>query len=85
MIGKYKRTARTFAELALSNLLELDQAIPEFRVSADADPPVTDVTAPSDSPGGPEGGPESEVRTGFEPAYNGFANRCLTTWLPHRA
>src|SRR5215212_1711303 len=24
-----------------------------------------------------------EVRTGFEPAYNGFANRCLTTWLPH--
>ncbi len=26
----------------------------------------------------------SEVRTGFEPAYNGFANRCLTTWLPHR-
>jgi len=25
-----------------------------------------------------------EVRTGFEPAYNGFANRCLTTWLPHR-
>ena len=28
---------------------------------------------------------ESEVRTGFEPAYNGFANRCLTAWLPHRA
>ena len=28
---------------------------------------------------------ESEVRTGFEPAYNGFANRCLTTWLPHLA
>ena len=27
----------------------------------------------------------SEVRTGFEPAYNGFANRCLTTWLPHRS
>lgn len=26
----------------------------------------------------------AEVRTGFEPAYNGFANRCLTTWLPHR-
>jgi hypothetical protein len=25
----------------------------------------------------------AEVRTGFEPAYNGFANRCLTTWLPH--
>ncbi len=25
-----------------------------------------------------------EVRTGFEPAYNGFANRCLTAWLPHR-
>ncbi len=23
-----------------------------------------------------------EARTGFEPAYNGFANRCLTTWLP---
>ena len=21
---------------------------------------------------------------GFEPTYNGFANRCLTTWLPHR-
>jgi hypothetical protein len=27
----------------------------------------------------------AEVRTGFEPAYNGFANRCLTTWLPHLA
>ena len=27
----------------------------------------------------------AEVRTGFEPAYNGFANRCLTTWLPHRS
>ena len=26
----------------------------------------------------------AEVRTGFEPAYNGFANRCLTAWLPHR-
>src|SRR5579883_417545 len=22
---------------------------------------------------------------GFEPTYDGFANRCLTTWLPHRA
>lgn len=21
---------------------------------------------------------------GFEPTYNGFANRCLTTWLPRR-
>lgn len=27
----------------------------------------------------------AEVRTGFEPAYNGFANRCLTAWLPHLA
>jgi len=27
----------------------------------------------------------AEVRTGFEPAYNGFANRCLTAWLPHHA
>jgi hypothetical protein len=26
----------------------------------------------------------AEVETGFEPAYNGFANRCLTAWLPHR-
>lgn len=26
---------------------------------------------------------ESEVRTGFEPAYDGFANHCLTAWLPH--
>ena len=26
----------------------------------------------------------SEVRTGFEPAYNGFANRCLTAWLSRR-
>gem|GEM_PF-4660529 len=24
----------------------------------------------------------SEARTGLEPAYDGFANRCLTTWLP---
>ena len=24
------------------------------------------------------------MRIGFEPTYNGFANRCLTTWLPHR-
>ena len=24
-----------------------------------------------------------EVRMGFEPTYDGFANRCLTTWLPH--
>lgn len=23
-----------------------------------------------------------EARTGFEPACGGFANRCLTTWLP---
>lgn len=22
---------------------------------------------------------------GFEPTYNGFANRCLTTWLPRRS
>ena len=21
---------------------------------------------------------------GFEPTYDGFANRCLTTWLPRR-
>lgn len=21
---------------------------------------------------------------GFEPTYNGFANRCLTTWLPRQ-
>ena len=26
----------------------------------------------------------SEVRMGFEPTYVGFANRCLTTWLPHQ-
>src|ERR1700690_1085323 len=25
-----------------------------------------------------------EVRKGFEPFYSGFANRSLTTWLPHR-
>jgi hypothetical protein len=25
-----------------------------------------------------------EVETGFEPALDGFANRCLTAWLPHR-
>jgi integrase len=25
-----------------------------------------------------------EVRMGFEPTYDGFANRCLTTWLPHQ-
>jgi hypothetical protein len=25
-----------------------------------------------------------EVRTGFEPAYDGFANHCLATWLPHQ-
>jgi hypothetical protein len=22
---------------------------------------------------------------GFEPTYVGFANRCLTTWLPHQS
>ena len=27
---------------------------------------------------------DAEARTGFEPAYDGFANRCLTTWLPRR-
>ena len=27
---------------------------------------------------------DAEARTGFEPAYGGFANRCLTTWLPRR-
>ena len=27
----------------------------------------------------------SEARTGFEPAFDGFANRCLTTWLPRQA
>ena len=26
----------------------------------------------------------SEARIGFEPTYDGFANRCLTTWLPRR-
>jgi CubicO group peptidase (beta-lactamase class C family) len=26
----------------------------------------------------------TEVRMGFEPTYVGFANRCLTTWLPHQ-
>ncbi len=25
-----------------------------------------------------------EARIGFEPTYGGFANRCLTTWLPRR-
>lgn len=25
-----------------------------------------------------------EARTGFEPAFDGFANRCLTTWLPRQ-
>ena len=25
-----------------------------------------------------------EVRMGFEPTYDGFANHCLTAWLPHR-
>ena len=25
---------------------------------------------------------DMEARIGFEPTYNGFANRCLTTWLP---
>ena len=25
-----------------------------------------------------------EVGTGFEPAFEGFANLCLTAWLPHR-
>ena len=27
---------------------------------------------------------ESEVRMGFEPTCDGFANRCLTAWLPHQ-
>lgn len=26
----------------------------------------------------------SEARTGFEPVCDGFANRCLTTWLPRQ-
>jgi hypothetical protein len=26
-----------------------------------------------------------EVRKGFEPSYDGFANRCLTAWLPHHS
>ena len=26
--------------------------------------------------------PNLEARMGFEPTYNGFANHCLTTWLP---
>lgn len=25
-----------------------------------------------------------EVRMGFEPTYDGFANHCLAAWLPHR-
>src|SRR5688572_26815886 len=41
-------------------------------------------TLPSAAPVHPKRPWLSEVRTGFEPAYNGFANRCLTTWLPHR-
>jgi hypothetical protein len=28
---------------------------------------------------------EPEVRMGFEPTSDGFANHCLTTWLPHRS
>jgi hypothetical protein len=27
---------------------------------------------------------EPEARIGFEPTCDGFANRCLTTWLPRR-
>ena len=30
------------------------------------------------------GSPIPEVRAGIEPANSGFADRCLTTWLPHR-
>jgi hypothetical protein len=29
-------------------------------------------------------GPEFEARIGFEPTCDGFANRCLTAWLPRR-
>src|SRR5438105_1510897 len=28
--------------------------------------------------------PSAEAWMGFEPTYDGFANRCLTAWLPRR-
>jgi hypothetical protein len=31
-----------------------------------------------------EGWAFGEAPTGFEPVYDGFANRCLTTWLRRR-
>lgn len=27
---------------------------------------------------------KKQAAVGFEPTYNGFANRCLATWLPRR-
>src|SRR5580704_12016961 len=42
-------------------------------------PPLDKLRLPGDA----TFGYRVEVRMGFEPTYVGFANRCLTTWLPH--
>jgi hypothetical protein len=79
MIANYKRMARTFAEPDLGPLSPLDEAIPELR-EAPEEPAAND-----ESPRGwARGGPDFEARIGFEPTCDGFANRCLTTWLPRR-
>ncbi len=81
MIATYARQARTWSELDLGTLGPLDGLLPETRAARPrgkrpakpAEPPPDWATI----------GPELEVRKGFEPSYDGFANRCLTTWLPH--
>jgi integrase len=92
MVARYKRTARMAAELDLGLLAPLDTAIPELAAKGPGGPFVPPgVPLASDSTDPPDArNPHDsealavEVRTGFEPAYNGFANRCLTTWLPHQ-
>jgi hypothetical protein len=82
-------TERNYTLHELDRLAGLVARIPltwpsvDTAVATEASAPQTPSASTEDSPAIP--GRSTEARIGFEPTYDGFANRCLTTWLPRRS
>jgi len=74
MINRYRRQARTAAELRLGWLARLDQVIPELRPKRPARK-VGHGKARRRRRSGPRGGPRIARPAGFEPATSGLENR----------